>query len=128
MKRANRILAVLRALVTDLRGVGVPGLTRGEIRRAANLPEDTEVTRPCRDLRKEPYGLDIHCDEYNENEQRVWRYWLPVVELYRARQILESSATPADPKREDDDPADPSSTARYGGDVARPRSAYLKGT
>jgi hypothetical protein len=111
--RTNRIIAVLRALVTNAQNNAraaivtddTRGLTRGDIRRRAGLPNDCEVTRPVRDLRKPPYSLRIDCSEHEENGERVWRYSIPVHELRNAMSILEKhnrlSMAPAEATRID---------------------------
>lgn len=91
--RANRILAVLSVLVRCANDYPV-GMTRGEIRRAAGLHEDTEMTRPLRDLRKHPYSLVILCDEFEENDERIWRYRIAHASMDDARKFLNPSTAP----------------------------------
>jgi hypothetical protein len=82
--RINKTLAVLRALVD-----AKEPLSRREIRIAAGLPDDSEVTRPIRDFRKEPYGLSIErTDTYTDEGVRIARYKIAAHSFGRALACL----------------------------------------
>lgn len=82
--RINKTLAVPRALI-DAKGP----LSRHEIRIAAGLPDDSEVTRPIRDFRKEPYGLEIlRTDTYTNDGVRIARYQIADSSFGRALACL----------------------------------------
>jgi len=106
--RVNRILSVLSVLVRCANDYPV-GMTRGEIRRAAQLPEDTEMTRPLRDLRKDHYGIIILCDEFEERGERVWRYRIAASSMNDARKVLGPSTAPTESGTLGKVPSNPSS-------------------
>jgi hypothetical protein len=63
-----------------------PGLTRGEIRTALELPPDVEITMRVRELRTEMYGaFDVRVEKISKTE---FTYWLPPRERARAKAIL----------------------------------------
>lgn len=71
-----------------------PGLTRGEIRTAAGLPPDTEITRPLRELRQPWNGkIDVRCTAYKIDGKWVHRYWLPQRVLKKLRAAKAEGAT-----------------------------------
>jgi len=74
--RINKTLAVLTALVNAREP-----LSRREIRIAANLPDDSEVTRPIRDWRKEPHRIEIERTNTYVDGVRIARYQI-VAESY----------------------------------------------
>lgn len=81
--RINKTIAVLRALID-----AKEPLSRREIRIAAGLPDDSEVTRPIRDFRKEPYGLEILRTDIYPDGVRIARYQIAAESYGRALACL----------------------------------------
>lgn len=85
--RTNKTIAVLRALIDAKKP-----LSRREIRIAAGLPDDSEVTRPIRDFRKEPYGPSIERTDIYYDGVRVSRYKIAAHSYGRALACLRERA------------------------------------
>lgn len=102
----NKTLAVLRALVEAKQP-----LSRHELRIAARLPEDSEVTRPARDLRKHEIEVE-RTDTYHKGV-RIARYQIKDVSFGRAINLLHSyeKKAPATPNTAEDERKVPASTS-----------------
>lgn len=83
----NRRVGITIQVLALLSETSFPGLTRGEIRTALGLAEDTEITARIRELRDYPSyspkgkGWNVRVDQTGKE----WRYYLIAADRRRAK-------------------------------------------